>query len=123
MAPAKARRQALRLTALTPPSIATRPRATVSAVPIAIGHVNEWALIAFPNWNWQMNNPVMMLSTPAAVGFQVLKGMQPIVSDRRPAVVRRKDRIRVIRGSDIHHPPVDCCGGLRRQVAETSPDS
>lgn len=123
MAPAKARRQALRFTALTPPSIATRPRATVSAVPIAVGHVNEWALIAFPNWNWQMNNPVMMLSTPAAVGFQVLKGMQPIVSGRRPDVVRRKDGIRVIRESDIHLPPGDCCDGLRRQVAETSPDS
>jgi len=67
-----------------------------------------------------MNNPVMMLSTPAAVGFQVLKGMQPIVSGRRPDVVRRKDRIRVIRESDIHHPPGDCCNGPRRLASARS---
>ena len=55
-----------------PPSIATTPSASVSATPIASGHVSELALMAFPVWNSQMNAPTMMLSTPAAAGFQVL---------------------------------------------------
>ncbi len=62
----------MRLKALMPPSIATTPSASVSAAPIASGHVSELALMAFPVWNSQMNAPAMMLSTPAAVGFQVL---------------------------------------------------
>ena len=72
MAPAKAKRHAVRFTALTPPSTATRPRPTVRTVPIACGHVSDSALIALPSWNWQMNTPVMMLRTPAAVGLHVL---------------------------------------------------